>query len=283
VGAVSEAERIPGNCTGNDEGGCVYRANASDAGTHTFMTLSGSQRDADGDGIENSLDVCALVANPSWNPRGIDLVNDPDQDGLPNECDPNPNTPSGGSPPGCPAGFTGFDEDQDCFSNRQDNCPTDNQLENPSQPAGPDNKPNPVDTDGDGIGDACDPNPDVPNGENIFFCVNFDVQVGAGANTAPAAPRFEDGPDCALAPDAPPPSGPTPVPPSDGTRPDAGTRPGPGTGAGPGVGGPGETGIGTLAPVASSIPAWAAIISALGGAGLLSGLGVIISRLRRRE
>lgn len=280
AGSISEAGRIPGGCSGNDEGGCVYRANASDAGTHSFMTLSGSQRDADGDGIENSLDVCSLVANGAWNPRGIDLTNDPDQDGLPNECDPNPDTPSPGSPPGCPAGFTGFDEDLDCFSNRQDNCPTDNQLQNPNEPAGPNNKPNPVDSDGDGIGDACDPDPDVPNGENIFFCVNFDVQVGAGASTAPAAPRLEDGPDCALAPDAPPPTGPTPVPAPTG-GPGAGQQTPAPTGGG-GIGGPGPTGIGTLSPVASSIPAWAAIISALGGAGLLSGLGVIISRLRRR-
>jgi len=43
------------------------------------------------------------------------------------------------------------------------------------------------------------------------------------------------------------------------------------------------TGVGSLAPAVSSIPAWATIVSALGGAGLLGSLGALASRLLRRR
>jgi hypothetical protein len=44
-----------------------------------------------------------------------------------------------------------------------------------------------------------------------------------------------------------------------------------------------DTGVGSLAPLASSIPTWAAIVSALGGAGLLGSLGAFASRIFRRR
>lgn len=44
-----------------------------------------------------------------------------------------------------------------------------------------------------------------------------------------------------------------------------------------------ETGVGSLAPVASSIPIWAAIASSLGGAGLLGTLGAFLARIVRRR
>ena len=43
------------------------------------------------------------------------------------------------------------------------------------------------------------------------------------------------------------------------------------------------TGVGSLAPVAASIPAWAAIASGLGGAGLLGSLGALAARALRRR
>jgi len=44
-----------------------------------------------------------------------------------------------------------------------------------------------------------------------------------------------------------------------------------------------DTGVGALAPVAGSIPAWAAIASGLGGAGLLGSLGAMAARIMRRR
>jgi len=43
------------------------------------------------------------------------------------------------------------------------------------------------------------------------------------------------------------------------------------------------TGVGSLAPAVSSIPAWAAIASGLGGAGLLASLGAFLARFVRRR
>ncbi len=184
-GAESEADPAPGACAGTDEGGCTHRLNPAVEGTYEFGLLVAGQRDADGDGIENGLDGCALTSNPGWNPRDADPVNDTDNDGLPNACDPNPNAVSPGPPATCPAGFTGLDEDQDCYSNRQDNCPLVNQLENPAEPPSDTNLSLPVDSDRDNIGDACDPHPDEPDGAFVAKCVAFPVAIGAGASTAP--------------------------------------------------------------------------------------------------
>jgi hypothetical protein len=86
-----------------------------------------TQPDLDGDGIENSLDVCVtdadndedgtadnLDATP-WNPRLVSPPGDPDNDGYPNKCDPDDFVPS---PPG-----SGPDQDGDHVENAADNCP----------------------------------------------------------------------------------------------------------------------------------------------------------------
>jgi len=108
-----------------------------------------SQRDADNDGIENSLDVCALVANSEWNGRisirRMTLTRTrPAKRNL--TAFPMSATPTrqsrGRQPNGCKSGYTGSDEDQDCFANRADNCPVTKQLENPALPPDQDtNKP----------------------------------------------------------------------------------------------------------------------------------------------
>jgi hypothetical protein len=126
-----------------------------------------------GDGVENNLDTCPLRTNVG-DPR-TPGSGDPDYDGMDSVCDPSPNTSSPGAPPPdgvnqdgdgktdedpvdnadndgdtlidedgeCPVTSGLPDQDQDCYPNRLDLCPlvADNQL----------------DTDKDGIGNACEP------------------------------------------------------------------------------------------------------------------------------
>jgi hypothetical protein len=130
------------------------------AGNYTFSTVSFGQRDADDDGYENALDTCALQPNVG-NPR-ISNDGDADGDGLDAACDPNDDAASGG---------TDSDEDADGYQNRQDNCPL--------VPNG-EAEDNQQDTDIDQIGDACDPEPDVENGELGFSDLTQEVVIGGG-------------------------------------------------------------------------------------------------------
>jgi hypothetical protein len=121
-------------------------------GTRIYGGWSFSQRDADGDGLDNTLDTCALVANSGA---------DSDGDGIDNACDTNP------------PGGTSTDDDGDGFANRQDNCPVtanggalqrSSEHEQPHILAAPDGGPK-----SDAIGDACDTNPLTSNNEGAFI------------------------------------------------------------------------------------------------------------------
>ena len=140
--------------------------------------------------------VCWDIPNPNWNPRAIDIANDGDSgfgDGLPNECDPNPNLLSAPSPQPCPSGNTGPDEDQDCFSNRQDNCPL---VANDQ-----------TDADSDGIGDECDPNPSSPDGHRHVGCIFVPATVAVGGSGQMQTGSFVEDETCASADPTP-----TPIP-----------------------------------------------------------------------
>ena len=110
-----------------------------------------SQRDADNDGIPNNLDTCPFNINTSDDARTPVFGGDPDIDGIDASCDNRP------------AAFDGFDADFDGYANRADNCPqTANGI--PAAPVpGPNNQ---LDSDGDAIGDVCDPTPGTPSGHN---------------------------------------------------------------------------------------------------------------------
>jgi hypothetical protein len=177
VGDVPENARA-GDCIGADEGGCAHHTNPPAPGAYDFTTMVSSYWDADNDGIDNALDACDLNWNPDWDPRTADVDDDPDSDGLLNACDPNPGVASPMTPVSCPTGVLGPDEDQDCAPNRGDNCPDQNQLANPSAPPGTGNPPLMLDRDHDGLGDACDPTPEVVNGERVAYCVKFALVVG---------------------------------------------------------------------------------------------------------
>ena len=177
--------------TGGNESGMNYRTNPGASGI-AFTTYARSQRDADDDGIENSLDPCPFEGNSGgWNPRGAQPgPGDGDGDGLPDICDPS-------------ATHMITDQDNDSYMNRQDNCPSVvNGLAGENQ----------VDTDADGIGNACDPSPNSGDGHFHELCLFVEIDIGSGGT-----PTIDplDLPPCGTGggPPPPPPSvTPTPVP-----------------------------------------------------------------------
>ena len=157
-----------------DESGLVLFTNPQD-GTYTFTIIAVGQRDADGDGYENLLDTCPFDPNQG-DPR-IKGDGDEDSDGLDAACDPNDDRLAGG---------INSDEDLDGYTNRQDNCTL--------EPNG-EEQDNQRDTDNDGIGDACDPNPNDPDTEGVqpLVVVTQDVIIGTGQGEGGPPSGFESG------------------------------------------------------------------------------------------
>jgi Thrombospondin type 3 repeat len=273
-----------------NEGGIPIRT-MPEAGTQIIsIGYNASQRDPDGDGYENSLDPCPFNTDTVWDPRkpgqgDSDLftgVTSPD--GIPDTCDPTPNEPTAGPPASQPT-----DHDGDGFPNRGDNCPL---IANPDQ----------KDTDRDGIGDACDTpgldagtdsagrpipprtvagqGPNVPDGEEIVCIKVSSVTSGGDPNVAfgpcqSTLPPLAGGvPETTTIGAAP---GSSSVGAGGGA---AGTRAG--VGAAGGAAGP-VTGVGSLSPVGGGVPAWAAVATGLGAAGVIGSLGTMASRLIKRR
>jgi hypothetical protein len=153
-----------------DESGHQLSANPQN-GKYTITLFSVGQRDADGDGWENSLDTCPFIAN-AGNPK-LTGDGDLDQDGLDSACDPNDDPLARGS---------NSDEDGDGYLNRHDNCPID---QNGTLRGGTDED-NQNDDDFDSIGNACDPDPDKPDGDLLDGTRTAELVFGDG--TGPGGP-----------------------------------------------------------------------------------------------
>ncbi len=149
-------------------------------GTYKFTFFTVGQRDADGDGWQNSLDTCPKdvnVGDPTLATSG-----DPDQDGLDSVCDPDSSAETG----------TNSDQDGDGYPNRQDNCPLlANGLANREDPDSGNQK----DDDFDQIGNACDETRDEPDGDLIPETLTADIVVGNGTGTG-GPPSAAACPDC---------------------------------------------------------------------------------------
>jgi hypothetical protein len=162
----------------NEPDGELILSMLPQAGDYTFTVFTVGQRDADNDGIQNSMDTCPFepnVGDPTLLASG-----DADQDGLDAACDPNDDPINRGS---------NLDEDGDGYLNRQDNCPL---IPNGQADADVPGVGNQDDTDFDQIGDACDPNPDTPDGELIDTVLTAEIVIGGGG----AGGRPTNCPDC---------------------------------------------------------------------------------------
>jgi len=151
-----------------DESGIPLLVNPQD-GSYAFAVVSTGLRDADADGYEDSLDTCPYDTNLG-NAR-ITNDGDVDADGLDAACDPNDDPLTGG---------TNSDEDGDGYLNRQDNCPL---VKNGQDMT------NQADADLDQIGDVCDRDPSIADGELLIEQSTKDITIGSG--TGPGGP-----PDC---------------------------------------------------------------------------------------
>jgi hypothetical protein len=243
--------------TAADESGIVLRTNPTAGGDYTFTSYSRSRPDADNDGYENYLDTCPYDVNEG-DPR-VQGSGDNDMDGIDNVCDPTPDEAN-------------QDQDNDVYLNRGDDCPLD---------YNPDN----ADSDGDDIGDACDRNAGVLDGESIQSYVEAVVTItgGAAAETPTPAETPAATPTAAATPAATPTTAATPkatptVAPTPKPTPTVVPTPAVVPTAVPVQGGGGLLGSGD-----GGFSTWAACIVGVAAVLMLGGIGTAATAVWRRR
>jgi hypothetical protein len=86
---VCNNDAVINNPTPGIPTGRTRATNPTTAGTYYYGAYQFSQRDSDGDGLENAFDTCPYAANIDGDPR---TQAGPDTDMLDSVCDPGPNT-----------------------------------------------------------------------------------------------------------------------------------------------------------------------------------------------
>ena len=199
---LQQWEAGPGGCVDGDAKTCCYGCSASFLFTYVCAACGDGwcaegenhcncpadcfcHPDVDGDGVANLMDNCPTLPNPS--------VSDVDGDGLGDDCDPDHDNDGAHNMVDCaqynPLIYPGGEEvcsgvDDDCDGELNEGFPECGAA--CDEDGGWDNCPDicnstQVDWDGDGMGDACDPDVDNDGFPNSQDCAVYEASIFPGA------------------------------------------------------------------------------------------------------